>query len=503
LSSADANRDQSKIASDSRALNRGVLVNAAGYTVKLGMPVLLAFGTRTYGAASWGVFVTLQALIMIALRIAILGLDKAMLWWIPNRGPDGYPTLGAAVGVAGLSSAAVGGMLALLAEPLLSHWNGLSPAQAGALRVMLLGLPLFAASELLLNACMGRRRMEPNVIVRETLAPGSLIGFALLLHACGAGDRGLAWAFVLSNALSLVAALAFQRGVFGAQPAPASWRVPRALFDYALPFWLAEILNTLLMRASALAVAAFIDPISAGVWSIVLQFGTAIRTIRGAFDSIVTVIAADIAREKNSNRLSAALSYAAQLVTLTQFPLFAFMLMFADLILPLYGPAFARGSFPLIVLCGFWLLNGAAGLAGVVLAGHGKSKLTLLNTILTLLLQAGLLIALVPRWGLLGAAIAVGASYSVQHLVQLAQLKWLTGSFHFSRRASQPLLPAAAGAVAAALVHVSLREQAWPAWSERSATFGAFLALYGAITWWHWKQGRLRAPGAEPARSAD
>jgi O-antigen/teichoic acid export membrane protein len=490
------------IARDTRTLNRNVLINAAGYGVKLGLPVLLAFGTRAYGAASWGAFVTLQALVMIAVRIAILGLDKAMLWWIPSRGPEGYPALRPVLALVVGSALAVAGALELLGQPLLAVFDQASASQLTSLRIMLIGLPPFAATEVLLNASMGRQRMEPNVIVRDTLQPASLIGFAVLLHAAGVVDVGLAWAFVLSNVLGLAAALVFHRRVFDVTPPPPELaRPPRALLRYALPVWAAEFLNTVLLRVNALLVAGFTDPATVGVWSIVMQFGTAMRSIRGAFDSIVTVIAADISRKHDGERLSATLSYAAQLVTLTQLPLFALLLAYADLILPLYGAPFASGSVPLIVICLFWLVHGAAGLAGVVLSGYGKSNLTLINSLVVLLAQVLLLIALVPPLGLAGAAIAVGGSYSLQHIVQLTQLRLLTGSFHFSRRAALPLLPALAGAAVASPVQLLVSSQIENQWFARSLTFSAFLLVYGGLTFRTWRSGRLRAPGAEHSRA--
>lgn len=491
----DGERGTTKIASDALALRRNVLVNAAGYTVKLGLPILLAFGTRTYGAAAWGVFVTLQALVMVMTRVTILGFDKAMLWWIPNRGQAGYGALRPAIRTVIASSVVATAVLGLGAEPLLHAWTGRPAAHVESLRIMLIGLAPFSVTELLLHASMGRRRMEASVIVRETLTPAALIGFALVFHAMDVVENGLAWAFLSSNVLAMFVAVLYHRTAFpDSSVVESSWRVPRDLFGYAVPLWFAEIANSFLLRVSALVIAAFTDPVTVGVWGIVQQFGTAMRTIRGAFDSIVTVIAADIARFHDAHRLSSVLSYAAQLVTLTQFPLFAFLLIFADVILPLYGAGFERGTTPLIVLCSLWLLNGAAGLVGVVIAGYGKSKLTLLNTIVTVLAQVGLMVWLVPRYGLIGGAIGLGGSYTIQHVLQLVQLKMLTGSFGFSRRAALPMIPATLGVASGVLVHLTVMGQIANPWLARSTVFGAFLVVYGLVTLALARRGSLRAP---------
>ena len=76
------------IAEDARELRRGVLTAYLGYVLKLGMPLLIALATRAYGAERWGRFVAAQAIVLLAARVCLFGLDKGLLWFVPQHGPE-------------------------------------------------------------------------------------------------------------------------------------------------------------------------------------------------------------------------------------------------------------------------------------------------------------------------------------------------------------------------------------------------------------------------------
>ncbi len=491
------------MASDARAITRGVLVNALGYAAKVALPFLLAFATQAYGASRWGVFVTLQALVTVVGRVAMVGLDKAILWWVASKTPQEGKRDVLPVALYAASLAAVVAIaLALFGERVLVLWDA-NPIHVASLRAMALAMPALAACDVFLHAMMGARRMEPQVAIRDTAIPIAQLAVALVLASLGRLETGLAWSYVASSWIGLGLATVVYGRSFGG--GAKLGKPPRPLLDYALPMWLTESANSLLLRMDTLALAALThDEALVGVWGVVSQLGNAIRSVRRAFDPIVTAVSAGIAREHDPARLRAVVSYAAQLVSTTQLPIFAFLLAFADVLLPLYGEGFGRGAAPVLVLCAFWLVNGAMGLAGVVLAGYGHARLALAQVILTIVVQAVLLVVLIPPFGIVGAAIAVGASYSVQNVAQVIAVRQRTGAFTISSRAFAPLLPTAGGAIAAGAVLLAMRGQ--PELHVRIAAFIAFAIGYLALLWRDYRNGKLSmsAPpeGSGPGASA-
>jgi O-antigen/teichoic acid export membrane protein len=483
------------VADDARALNRALGVQALGYVLKAGLPFLLALATRTYGAATWGVFVAVQTLVLMAVRFGLLGLDKATLWWVGAHDPRHMRrALIPALLLSSLSSVLTALVLAVAGEPIIARWDGASGVQVSALRIALIGLPLLAISEVLLNASMGQRKMGLQVAVRDTLVPTLWLVAALVFHWLGLHETGLCWAFVLSNGTGLlVAAVIVLRAP--SDHGPVSLRLPPELVRYAVPSWLNEMANTAILRVDTLVLAAVADPFSVGIWGVIVQFGNAMRSIRRAFDPILIAVTARISRAHDPERLAHALSYATQLVSLTQLPVFVFILLFAGELLPLYGQGFGQGSVALCVLCGFWLLSGSLSLTGVVLAGYGHARLNLMLTVIGLVLLVPLLFLVVPPYGLVGAALAVGVTNLVQLGIQLLLLRQKVGGWPYNERARRSLAPTLAAGTAMAATWLGLRAAAAPGLTRSVGAFAVFLCVYGLMVGLQWKRGLLRAPG--------
>lgn len=488
----------SGIADDASALKRALGVQVAGYVLKAGLPFLLAFATRAYGVEAWGVFVAVQALVMVGVRASLFGLDKATLWWVGSHEPrELQRALVPAVLLATVSSVVLSFLLEMFGGFALERWAGTSAEQLPALQIMLLGMPLMAVTDVVLHASMGLRKMGPQVAIRDTIVPVLWLGSALVFHALGLAATGLSWAFVLSQGVGLCAALLVVSRMRVKSDEPLALRPPPELLPYALPVWMNEIANTMFLRIDALILVALTDPFTVGIWGVLTQLGNAMRSIRRAFDPILIAVTARIARAHDPERLAHALSYATQLVSLSQLPVFVFLLLFAAQLLPLYGAGFEQGETALVVLCAFWLLNGSISLPGVVLAGYGHARLGLVVTLIGIAAQVPLMFALVPSYGLTGVSIAVGLASTLQQLVQLVAMKRLTGGLHYNERARRTLWPGLGAGIAAALAWLGSNAAGSSAQATSIAAFAAFACVYGASVGAQWKRGLLRAPGQD------
>jgi len=471
---------------DARDLRRGLRLHLLGYVLRLLYPLLTGIVVVLYGRREFGLFVTAQAGLLVMLRICLAGLDKAVLWWVPRQ-PSGEERRGLAgaflwVLFAGTLSAAAAG----LAAPWLAAWSG-DPGAATPLRWMALGLVPMAGMELLVHACLGRRRLEAQVFVKEGLGAAALPAAAVLLWLAGFRAGGLAWSFVLSNLAALAgAAWLFHRSFPAAAPPGAGRSLPLPLVRYALPMGLMELLNSALLRLDVLLLAALTDPATVGVWGVVVQVGNAVRSVRSGFDPLVLAIVSQIHVRPDPARLRAAFSRATVLVLATQAPIYAFLLAFLPWLLPLLGEGYGAAATPVLVLCAFWVLHGAFGLHGLIVLGYGRSGLAAANVGATLVAETLLLLLLVPPFGLVGAALAVGLAFTAQNVLWTWQSRRLTGGWPYdpALRADLLVLAAAAAAMLAAWL------VAWPAGDTvaRVGAFGAFL-LTGAVGWLRRKEG--------------
>jgi O-antigen/teichoic acid export membrane protein len=251
---------------------------------------------------------------------------------------------------------------------------------------------------------------------------------ALVFFYSGFTIHGLSLAHFASNTLGAIASgvvfvnLYGRAGLLGRPERP-----PAEVLKYSLPAWGTELISSLSQRLDVFAVSYWCTPEATGIYGVVVRVGNAVRSVRRSYDPIVITIMSDIAASGDRVRLRAAFSRATALVMLTQTPIFAGLALFADELAPLFGQGFEQAVLPILVICGFWLLNGAFGLSGLVVSGFGRSDLVLIDLGISTFMLSVLLVALVPSYGPLGASIALGLTYLITNLIQVAQAHSLSG----------------------------------------------------------------------------
>lgn len=459
---------------DRKELDRGVLVNFVGYALKLANPAVLILATRLYGAESWGVFVTAQATLLVLVRVVIMGLDKGMLWWIPRQSS----------GTARCGGLVLGGRLAAgaVAASLLMAFGGIDLAcrlevscpDVPQLRLLVLSLCPILLTEFFLHATMGKRRMEGQVLIRETLAPLLFTGGAVGAWHLGFPRWGLGGAYLVAN---IVASLAAFRLFLHLFPKEEGAEAPDlgGLLRYSMPLWANEFTNSLLLRLDTLAIASFCDAKAVGVYGIVLQFSNAVRSIRRSYDPIVVAISSRISASGDMSRLEASFSRATSLVITTQTPVFVGLAVLLKWLLPLYGPDFGSGEIAIVTICAFWIVTAPLQLCSLVVTGFGRSGMVLLNTLLVLAIEAPLLWLLVPRWGLEGASLAVGISYLLVSGIQAFQMRRVTGGWNYDGSVVVTLLWTVGGL--AVFATVLLLAGGWESTPARLAALAAYAAF--------------------------
>ncbi|HET6584122.1 MAG TPA: hypothetical protein VFG69_11750 [Nannocystaceae bacterium] len=471
------------IARDHRDLRRGVAVNGLGYVLKLLPWPLLLLVTHRYGIELFGAFTIAQATMMLAARVAAVGLDKAMLWWVPRLPvAERRRGLRSALAVTFAAAVVTTAVVIALASPRVLALLGQPDAIAAPLRIVALALLPRVWIDVLTHAVMGQRRMEAQVLVNEGLVPVSFPLLALALHVAGATVSGLGIAWVLAHALGLGAArLAFRRAfVRATAPVAEPLRPPAELLAYAAPMWIGEVASSCTQRLDTFLVELLTHDLAlVGAWGVVTSVSNSIRAIRRSFDPIVIAIIAEVGHAGDHRRVHAGFSYATFLVLCTQMPIFAFVLAFAGDLTPLFGPGFERATTPIVVLAFAWQLNGLFGLAGAVVSAYGLAGRTLLAQALVVVVLVTTSVALVPAHGLVGAAWSVAAAFTAQGLFHLVQMRLVTGGFPYDRRIWTVLATGIA-----ALSVMAIVAWAWPGGADRLAgriaAFAAFALVYGA-----------------------
>lgn len=475
---------QAAIDRDARDLRRSLSINLLGYAVKFLVPFLTIVMIRLYGAGPYGVFAVVQAILGVLLRLALLGLDKGLLWWIPRQAvADERVGLAPVIAVTIVTSSLLAVAVALGLAPVLAAWAK-RPDAAESLRWMAAGLVPMAALEVLTQASVGKRHLEAHVIAKEGVVMLVMVVAALGLFALGFGASGLAIAFFASNVAGLLAVLwVFRRAFAGSRGHRPAWRLPPMLLRYSWPMWLSELALALYGRLDVFVLAALTDDVAVGIFAGAAQYAQNITAIRLSFDPMVVAMVSQIHHANDPGRLRRGFAHAWQLVATLQLPLMAFMIAAAAWIMPLLGEKYAAGVTPSLVLIGLYSVHGLFGLNQHIISGFGHSRLTLLNIAVAIAAGTALLYGFIPLYGVTGAAWGIGLAYVLLNAIWAVEARVIVGSWHYERSIAMVLGLAGAGAATMAGLWIGLRAALGTGigadLAARGAGLAGFLAVFG------------------------
>jgi O-antigen/teichoic acid export membrane protein len=137
-------------------------------------------------------------------------------------------------------------------------------------------------------------------------------------------------------------------------------------------------------------------------------------------------------------------------------PIFLTMAIFARPLLSIFGVDFVAGASGLIILAFATLFNASTGMCGSIITMTGHSKLNLANSIIDLTANIGLVLLFVPRWGIVGAALAGSLSIILINTMRLVEVFVLLRIWPYNPSFLKPIAAALVAAGVAYLANVWL-----------------------------------------------
>jgi O-antigen/teichoic acid export membrane protein len=433
---------------------RGSLLNLVGAVVTgvstIGLTLVV---TRSFSEAAAGAFFTATSLFLIIEAVASLGAATGTVYFIArlrslgqrHRLPEVIRTALWPVAIVSVVAAAA---LALLAAPLarlLVHGQlghaGARPAEvAGALRALAVALPFAAMLDVLLGVSRGFRAMGPtNAVDRIGRSVLQLAGVGAVAVAGSAALLAPLWALPYIPAACVV--WLWVRRIRRRPPSreappvtavtssPGKHRARLAGREAPLGFWrftwprgLAALAQITIQRVDIVLVAIMRGPAEAAIYTAATRF-----LVAGQFGNQAISMAAQPrftemfaqGDRRGADRVYKATT--AWLVLLT-WPLYLLAVSFGPEIITVFGRSYQAGSTVMVILGVTMLLATGCGQVDMVLVTTGRSSWSLINGLLAVVVNVGLDVLLIPRYGITGAAIGWSAAITLTNLMPLAQI---------------------------------------------------------------------------------
>ncbi|MBD3280442.1 oligosaccharide flippase family protein [Candidatus Dojkabacteria bacterium] len=386
-------------------------------------------GARIYGSELYGAFSLVETLFGIGILLGSAGITNGIVAIAPRyligsakRNFNQYFTF--VLLFCAISSLLITGTALLFSGEIVSLFNTI-PTFETLFLLVTVAIPFRILGDAFGGFLIATRNIYWNAISLHLLEKGSLLLGALACYAFSLPLFYLVLFFVFSVTIRFVSASLF----FVRKEAP-KWISDlerskiKGWLEFSLPLFLTGILAYAIAWIDNLFLGIMRNPSELGVYAIAYSVALFLLMFQTSLGTIFTpVVSSNIEAKKFAvaKRLFSRVSLWAIMVTI---PVLAIIGVYSkQVLLLLFGGAYTGGSVALSVLCIFLLPVIIFGFSNNLLLVLGKTRSIFLINSGTAILNIILNGLLIPIYGIMGAAMATGLSFSFRSVFQFAAVK--------------------------------------------------------------------------------
>lgn len=268
----------------------------------------------------------------------------------------------------------------------------------------------------------GLKRMFFSQVTEKIIRPVVVI-VAALIFSYGQGVvflEDLVWINVaaIAVALCLTFILLWKSLPFKLSNVKAKYDSKRWI-NAAFSFLLLDILYMLNARADVFMLGLYRPNEEVAVYNIALRISEVISFGLVIINFVLAPIVAALFEQRDMGKLQQLITRSARIVLYMSLPLAILIIVFRQHFLSFFDVNLLNGSIALLILCIAQLVNVLCGSVGLLLIMTGHQKFSILSLSVGTGVNIILNLILIPRYGLMGAAIATGSSLVLWNLMML------------------------------------------------------------------------------------
>ena len=422
-------------------LKRGAFFNTIAMLASNFRGIFTFLVARLLGPAALGIFSVAWSTTDIISKIGVLGLDNAITTFIARSEAVGdrarSRTLFRMAVVLGIAQSIITAGIVIVGLRFFNNRLHIQPQMVSALALVLCAMPGLALYRISTAISRGMKVMQHDIYSRGMTEPIATTLAFLLALAVGFKESSPEVAAIVGTAASGLIALALASTLFRHIPAQVAagshFAEARSLIAYAAPISVYQLINAFIARLDLLMLGYFagrapgVTLATVGIYSAVIGTANGLRKVNQAFNPIFAPVVAGMTATGDHDVAAATYARLAQWMLWILLPLVAVMSLAGSTILLIYGPAFWQGGVWLGIVALASAINAFVALGETVIMVQ-RPHLNLLHSSITCAVAAGGLLWLIPRFGVMGAAVGILLPYIVQGILRYTTLRWV---FHW------------------------------------------------------------------------
>ena len=311
--------------------------------------------------------------------------------------------------------------------------------QATTQAIKYMGIAILPMTLILLSSSIlkGLERYKEGLVVGGLLVP--MIGIPLMFLLTNFyGVIGAVYSLVIVNIIAFCLGLFWVKKYLpnlGGIQASFSTKV---IFATGLPLFMIAITNFVMAGGDVLFLGYWEEKVDVGVYGLAKRIAALTAFILVAINSIVAPKFSKLHAQGKLEELKSVAQNSVKLLTFFAFPAVIILTFFSTPIMNLVGKDFANGGLILAILAIGQFVNVITGSVGYLLMMSGHEKLMRNNILIVAVFTALLYYLLIPKFGVVGAAIASALGLATQNLIAfyLVKLKlgfWVIPNFEIAK----------------------------------------------------------------------
>lgn len=415
---ADRQRELTALLSSAALVMVGGML---GSVAKLGERVVIGrlLSPDAYGEVSLGI-----ALLLFTTTLAMAGCSQGVSRFIPRyddvEDRRGVWVSGMAVtmGLAGLFAL---GMV-VGAEWIASLFFETDVAVT-FIRILGLSVPFIVGFRIAISGVRGYENTVYYTLAHDFVDPFVRIGLIVVLLLAGMGIVAAGIAYLLAAVATFVLAHYFLNRLM---PLFGAYRThTRELVRFSAPLVVSTVVGVLLTQTDTLMLGFFRTSQEVGLYSAAYPLASGLLVVLTAFGFLYLPIASRLDADGDRDAVNDIYATTTKWVYLVTFPAFVLFVVFpADVLTLVFGTDYTGAATILPILAVGFFLSAAAGRDRETLSALGSTTWIAIGNAAGLALNIVVNVALIPRFGILGAAAASVSSLLTVHLI-ICGVLWL------------------------------------------------------------------------------